>query len=318
MNSDLIIYQNESGAIELKGDFSHETIWATQAQIVDLFKVDQSVVSRHIRNIFKDQEIDPESNMQKMHIADSDKPVSLYSLDVILSVGYRTNSKVAIQFRQWATVTLHQHITQGYTINKTRIQANYSQFMQAVNQIQSLLPAENKIPAGDALELIKMFASTWLSLTSYDSSQLPTNGATLKDVKVTTEELAQALLNLKQDLIQRNEATVLFGAERSPQVLDGIIGNVFQSFSDQDLYPSVEEKAAHLLYFIVKNHPFSDGNKRSGAFAFVWFLQKAGLLDHSSITPQALTALTLLVAESAPHDKAKIIGLIILLLNRSQ
>lgn len=321
MTSDLIIYQNESGAIELKEDISHNTIWGSLDQISALYGRDKSVISRHIKNIFKEEELIKDSVVAKNATTAKDGKtyqVEFFNLDLIISVGYRVNSVQATKFRQWATVTLHQHITQGYTINKTRIQANYSQFMQAVNQIQSLLPAENKIPAGDALELIKMFASTWLSLTSYDSSQLPTNGATLKDVKVTAEELAQALLNLKQDLIQRNEATVLFGAERSPQVLDGIIGNVFQSFSNQDLYPSVEEKAAHLLYFIVKNHPFSDGNKRSGAFAFVWFLQKAGLLDHSSITPQALTALTLLVAESAPHDKVKIIGLIILLLNRPQ
>lgn len=316
MINDLIIYQNESGAIELRGDFAQETIWATQAQIVELYGVDQSVVSRHIRNIFKDQEIDSESNMQKMHIANSDKPVSLYSLDVILSVGYRTNSKVAIQFRQWATKTLREHITQGYTINKSRIQANFDQFMQAVNDIQNLLPTENKVQARDALELIKMFASTWLSLTAYDSAALPEKGATLKDVQVTFTELDQALQQLKLELLQKNEATEIFGTERSSEALAGIIGNIFQSFGDIDLYPSVEEKAAHLLYFIVKNHPFVDGNKRSGAYSFVWFLQKANLLDPQLISPQALTTLTLLVAESSPQDKVKIIGLILLLLSR--
>lgn len=316
MTNDLIIYQNESGAIELRGDFAQETIWATQAQIVELYRVDQSVVSRHIRNIFNDQEIASESNMQKMHIAGSDKPVSVYSLDVILSVGYRTNSKVAIQFRQWATKTLREHITQGYTINKSRIQSNFDQFIQAVNDVQSLLPTENKVQARDALELIKMFASTWLSLTAYDSAVLPEKGATLKDVQVTFTELDQALQQLKQELLQKNEATEIFGTERSSEALAGIIGNIFQSFGDMDLYPSVEEKAAHLLYFIVKNHPFIDGNKRSGAYAFVWFLQKANLLDPQLISPQALTTLTLLVAESSPQDKVKIIGLILLLLSR--
>src|SRR3989338_4694279 len=139
-NKAIMIYQAKSGAIEFRGDFTRETIWATQAQIVDLFDVDQSVVSRHMRNIFKDGEIDEKSNMQKMHIANSDRPVNLYSLDVVLGVGYRTNSKVAIEFRKWATRTLREHITQGYTINRKRIAHNYDAFMKTVADIQTLLP----------------------------------------------------------------------------------------------------------------------------------------------------------------------------------
>lgn len=133
-----VVYQAPSGALELRGDFEHETLWATQGQIVDLFDVDQSVVSRHIRNVFKDGEIESKSNMQKMHIANSDKPVTLYSLDVILAVGYRTNSKVAIQFRQWATKTLREHITRGYTINRKQIGRNYDAFMKAVADSERL------------------------------------------------------------------------------------------------------------------------------------------------------------------------------------
>jgi len=133
-----VIYQTKSGALELRGDFSHETVWATQAQIVELFDITQSVVSRHVKNIFVDKEIDEKSNMQKMHIANSDKPVVLYSLDVILSVGYRTNSKIAIEFRQWATKTLKQHIIEGYTINRSRISKNYDAFFSAVEKVQAL------------------------------------------------------------------------------------------------------------------------------------------------------------------------------------
>jgi hypothetical protein len=133
MKKEVVIYQAKNGAIELRGDFSRETIWATQAQIVELFDVDQSVVSRHINNIFKDKEIDPKSNMQKMHIANSDKPVVFYSLDVILGVGYRTNSVRAIVFRKWATEVLHRHIVEGYTINKNRVAKNYELFLKAVD-----------------------------------------------------------------------------------------------------------------------------------------------------------------------------------------
>jgi len=317
MNKDIIIYQGSSGEIALKGDVKRETVWASQAQIADLFGVDQSVVSRHIRNVFRDGEIEEKSNMQKMHIANSDKPVVFYSLDVILAVGYRTNSKVAVDFRKWATKTLREHIIKGYTINRKRIAKNYDEFLQAVESVQKLLPAGEKVKAQDALELVKLFASTWLSLDAYDKSQLPKTGASKKQVQITAEELVEALTQLKSDLIKKQEASELFGQERNKDAIAGIVWTVFQSVFGRDAYETLEEKAAHLLYFIVKNHPFVDGNKRSGAFAFVWFLNKAGLLRKDKISPQALTALTLLVAESKPHDKERVIGLILQLLKTS-
>lgn len=314
MKNKIIIYQAKSGAIELKGDLKKETLWASQAQIVGLFEVDQSVVSRHIRNIFKDGEIDQESNMQKMHIANSDKPVFFYSLDVVLAVGYRTNSKVAMQFRQWATKTLRQHILEGYTVNKKQLAKNYRAFLQTVEDVKKLLPKNGEIKAEDTLELIKLFASTWFSLDAYDKEFFPKKGITKKRVRVTAESFAKALKKLKQELIAGKGASEFFAAERAEGCLAGIIGNVFQSFGGKDLYPTAEEKAAHLLYFIVKNHPFVDGNKRSGAFAFVWFLKKAGILDINRLTPEALTALTLLVAESNPKDKDRMVGLVLMML----
>ena len=311
---EIIIYQAKNGAIELRGDFSRETIWATQAQIVELFSVDQSVVSRHIQNIFKDGEIDPKSNMQKMHIANSDKPTVFYSLDVILGIGYRANSGRAIVFRKWATEVLRKHITDGYTINKSRIAKNYSTFLKAVDEVKHLLPEGGTVDAGSALELARMFAATWLALTAYDRSDLPSAGATRTQVVITGEELTRALAEVRKELTARNDAGDLFGIERSAGGIAGIIGNVCQSFGGKDVYLSIEEKAAHLLYFLVKNHPFADGNKRSGAFSFVWFLRKAKLLDVARFTPEALTALTLLVAESKASDKERMIGLILLLL----
>ncbi|OGF28865.1 hypothetical protein A2242_03625 [Candidatus Falkowbacteria bacterium RIFOXYA2_FULL_47_9] len=169
-NKHIVIYQAKSGAIELRGDFSRETIWATQAPIVELFSVDQSVVSRHIRNIFKDGEVDQKSNMQKMHIANSDKPITLCSLDVILSVGYRTNSRVAIEFRKWATQTLRRYIIDGYSINRSRIAQNYEAFMKSVADIQALLPEHVVLDPKKVLDLIKEFAGTWMSFTT--STQL--------------------------------------------------------------------------------------------------------------------------------------------------
>ena len=312
----IAIYQTKNGAIELKTDISSETIWATQNQIAQLFEVDQSVVSRHIKNIFNWKEIDRKSNMQKMHIPNSDKPVTFYSLDVILAVGYRANSAKAILFRQWATKVLHSHIIEGYTINKKQLAKNYNSFLKAVEQVRTLLPSNGAIGTTDALELIKMFASTWFSLDAYDKERLPHTGMTKREFQFAAEELTNAISNLKVRLIKNNQATNLFGTERNKQGIDGILGNVFQSFNGKDLYPTIEEKSAHLLYFIVKNHPFIDGNKCSVAFAFVWFLKKAALLNPLRITPEALTALTLLVAESNPKDKNHMIGLILLILKQ--
>ncbi len=316
MKKEMIIYQSKSGAIELRGDFDKETMWATQAQIVGLFDVDQSVVSRHIKNIFKDGEIDEKSNMQKMHIASSTKPVVIYSLDVILAVGYRTNSRVAITFRKWATKTLRQHILDGYTINKKRLGKNYEAFLRAVEDVKTLLPSSGQVGAADALELVRLFASTWFSLDAYDKSKLPKSGGTKKQVAIAMEELSEALSDLKRALVQKNEASELFGAERYTGSVAGIVGNVFQTFGGKDLYPTVEEKAAHLLYFMVKNHPFTDGNKRSGAFSFVWFLRRAKILNTARISPEALTALTLLVAESHPKDKERMVGVVLMLLKK--
>ncbi len=312
----VIVYQSKTGGIDLKGDFKKETIWATQAQIIEIFEVDQSVVSRHISNVFRDDEVDPKSNMQKMHIANADRPVTFYSLDVILAVGYRTNSSKAIAFRQWATKTLREHITQGYTINKKRVAQNLDQFLKAVNDVKTLLPADQVVDMKSVLNLVTIFAKTWLSLEAYDSAKLPKSGFSKEEVLFTAEELAEAIHILRKDLLSKKDATELFANERSRHGLQGIVGNVLQSFAGEDLYPTVEEKAAHLLYFMVKDHPFTDGNKRSGAFAFIWYLQKSGLLNPLQLTPETLTTLTLLIAESPAKEKDRMVGLVLLLLRK--
>ncbi len=308
--SQVVIYQAKSGAIELRGDFTRETIWATQAQIVNLFGVDQSVVSRHINNIFKDGEIDKKSNMQKMHIANSDKPVIFYSLDVVLGVGYRTNSKIAIEFRKWATKTLREYITKGYAVNRKQIAKNYDTFMKAVGDIQALLPESISFDPKNVLELVKEFASTWVSLDAYDKGSLKVIGTTKKTVKFAGEELVKVIQNFRSEIIKKGEAGDIFAKERIEGSVAGIVGNVMQSFGGNPVYATVEEKAVHLLYFMIKDHPFIDGNKRSGAFAFVWFLRKARVRGGRNINPASLTAIALLIAESDPKKKNQMVALV--------
>lgn len=314
LKNNVIVYQTKSGAIELRGDFGKETLWATQAQIADVFVIERSVVTKHIRNILKDKELDERSVCAKFaHTAKDGKTyqVQYYNLDVMLAVGYRANSARAMQFRQWATKTLRGYIVDGYAINKSRIAKNYAQFLGVVEDIKKLLPAGSVVNAGDAVELVSLFADTWLSLDAYDRDALPKGKLTKKKVVLTAEKISGGLAQLKSELIHKSEATDIFGNERNAGSVAGIVGNVMQSFGGKDVYESAEEKAAHLLYFMVKNHPFTDGNKRSGAFAFVWFLQQAKILDIAKLTPSALTALTILVASSDPKDKDKVVALVL-------
>ena len=316
-NKELLIYQGKDWEIILKEDSKNETIWASQKQISDVFGIDRTVVTKHISKIFKDEEVDEKSNVQKMHIANSDKPVKFYNLDIILAVGYRTNSAKAIEFRKWATKTLKEHITQGFTINENRLQQNYDKFMQAVEDVKKILPENSEIIKNkDILELVKSFANTWFNLETYDEDKLPTEGFTIKDFEINSEELYEDVEKFKQDLIEKWQATKLFAEEKNKDSLKWILWNVFQTFDWKYVYPTIEEKAAHLLYFVVKNHPFTDWNKRTWAFSFIWFLQKVGFEFREKITPEALTVMTLMLAESNPKDKEKIVGLIILLLKK--
>jgi len=313
----IVIYQSPSGAIELREDVKNEMIWATQAQIADLFDTERSVITKHIRNIIKSKELDENSVCAKFaHTANDGKTykVQYYSLDAIISIGYRVNSKTATQFRQWATKTLREHITKGYTINRKQITKNYDAFMKAVANIENLLPEHINLDPKAVLELIKEFASTWVSLDSYDRGSLQIKGVTKKSIKLNADELYLVISNLKDELIKKGETTELFAQERQRGSIEGIIGNVMQTFGGKSLYKTVEEKAANLLYFMVKNHPFVDGNKRSGAFAFIWFLRKAKAKGFRKINPATLTALTLFIAESNPKNKDQMVALVTQLL----
>jgi prophage maintenance system killer protein/AraC-like DNA-binding protein len=309
----MVIYQAKNGAIELRGDLSHETVWATQKQIADVFGVNVRTINEHLKNIFKTEELNEDSVIRKFRITAADGKTydtQHYNLDAIISVGYRVNSKTATEFRKWATKTLREHITKGYTINRKRIASNYDEFMKSVEGIQSLLPEHVTFDPKDVLELIKEFAGTWVSLDAYDKETLEIKGTSKKSVRLTSKQLLEAIGTLRTELMQKGEATDIFAHERASGSIEGIVGNVMQSFGGTSVYPTVEEKAAHLLYFMVKNHPFTDGNKRSGAFAFVWFLRKTRVKGAHNINPSALTALTLLIAESDPKKKDQMVALV--------
>ncbi len=320
MKDEIIIYQAKNGAIELKGDFNKDNvIWANLNQISKLFGRDKSVISRHIKNIFNGKELDKKSTVaifatvQKEGTRTVTREIEYFNLDMILSVGYRVDSKTATNFRKWATQTLKQHITKGYTINPKQLEQNKKQFLQTLNDLKILTQNNTLVEVKDVLDLIQTFSDTFFNLERFDKNNFPKKGL-YKEIKTTAEELQKDLQVLKSELIKKEEASELFAQEKKQGSLKGIFGTVFQSVFGQDAYPSIEEKAANLLYFIVKNHPFNDGNKRSGAFAFVWLLQKANYNYQTKITPETLTTITLLVALSAPQEKEKMIGLITLLL----
>lgn len=315
-----VIYQAPSGALELRGDFERETLWATQAQMAMIFGVTPQNINIHLKNIYGEKELSERATSKESLLVQMEggrqikRKVKEYNLEVLIAVGYRVSSVVGTKFRQWATKTLREHITRGYTINRKQIGRNYDAFMKAVADVQALLPEHVTLDPKQVLELIKEFAGTWVSLDAYDKDALKPIGVTKKAITLTGEELTAAIHELRKELMRRDEATELFAQERMKGSVGGIVGNVMQSFGGKALYSSAEEKAAHLLYFMVKNHPFTDGNKRSGAFAFVWFLRRARVKRAGNINPPALTALTLLIAESKPERKEQMIALVTQLL----
>ncbi|MEK7201061.1 MAG: Fic family protein, partial [Patescibacteria group bacterium] len=195
-------------------------------------------------------------------------------------------------------------------INRKQIAKNREAFLKDVSAVQALLPDHIALDPKAILELVKIFSNTWMSLDAYDKGTLTAVGSSKKAIKLSGDELTEAISSLRTELLKKGEATDIFAQERATGNIEGIVGNVMQSLGGTSVYPTVEEKAAHLLYFMVKNHPFVDGNKRSGAFAFIWFLRKAGSRAVKNINPAALTALTLLIAESKPDRKEQMTALV--------
>ena len=293
-------------------------------QIADLFGRDKSVISRHLGNIFKTNELVKDSVVAKNATTAADGKtyqVDYYNLDAIISVGYRVNSNRATLFRQWATHILRQHLTQGYTIQKQRFEQNAAELEQALALIKKAAQSpELRTDASRGLvEIVSRYTQTFLWLQRYDEGLLEEPKGQAGGSLPGADEAMQLLGALKQQLMDRGEATALFANSRDDG-LASIFGNLDQSVFGDPAYPTVESKAAHLLYFVVKNHPFTDGNKRSGAFLFVDFLYRNGRLFNTNgeavINDTGLAALTLLVAESDPKQKETLIRLIMNMLSR--
>ena len=313
--SDIVIY--EDGNVELKATLENETVWLRQNQIAEIFEKDRSVITRHINNILKDREVDEKSNVQKMHIANSDKPVKIYSLDIILAVGYRTNSPKAMKFRQWSSRILKEYIIKGYALNQKKLQKQkLDELDKTISLIKQGLENQelNLAEAKGFVEIVGEYAKSWALLQGYDEQSLQEITHT-KDEKFVLDydEAKEAIAELKTVLIKKGEATELFGREKAGE-LKGNLLNIYQSFGGVDLLPSLEAKAANLLYYIIKGHPFNDGNKRIGAYLFVLFLHKNGILykndGERKINDNALASIALLVAQSNPDQKEIIIKLI--------
>jgi prophage maintenance system killer protein len=317
---DVVIYQADDGQASLQVQLDQETVWLTQEQMTVLFARDQSVISRHIRNVFKEEELEEKSNMQKMHIAPSDKPVTLYSLDVIISIGYRVKSQQGTRFRQWATQVLRSHIVNGYTVNEQRLREESAK-LQEMRQTMELLArtlASQELVTDTGKEVLKVITDYAYALTlldRYDHGTLTIEGTTSQTLHAIDYKEGIGIVNA-----MKGEFDGLFGFEKD-QGFKSALGTIYQTFDGKELYPSVEEKGANLLYFIVKNHAFSDGNKRIAAALFICFLGRNDVLyrpDGSKrLADNALVALTLLIAESHPDEKETIVKVIVNLINRS-
>ncbi len=311
--SEISIYETTSGSIEVR--LERDTVWLSQEQMGMLFGRERSVITKHVRNVFSEGELEEGSNVQNMHIAGSDKPVRFYNLDVIISVGYRVKSPQGTRFRQWATRILREHLTQGYTLNRQRFETNARELEAALQLVRKAARSpELQADMGRGLvDIVTRYTQTFVLLQRYDEGLLTEPTTTPGGTLFTLAEARAALAGLKADLMARGEASALFAQERE-EAFASLLGNLDQSVFGEPAYPSVESKAAHLLYFVIKNHPFADGNKRSGAFLFVDFLNRNGrLLDptgHPVINDIGLAALALLVAESNPSHKDTMIRLI--------
>lgn len=319
-HGEIIIYQTEDGQNSLEVHLQEDTVWLSLNQIADLFGRDKSVISRHFRNIFSSGELKRAAVVAKNATTAADEKiyqVEYYSLDAIISVGYRVNSIRGTQFRIWATNVLKQHIIDGYTTNERRLaEKGLSEMEQTIKLLTKALERHEELTdEGRAvLEVVNRYARTWSLLLQYDEDRLALpKGCHAARKSLDYQQAKTAIGELKIELLDRNEAGDLFGQERDKH-LQGILGNLDQTFDGKELYPSLEEKAGHLLYFIIKDHPFSDGNKRIGAFLFVLFLRKNDLLEQSGLNDNGLVALALLIAESDPKQKDLLIRLIINLL----
>jgi prophage maintenance system killer protein len=313
---EIVFFEISSGVIEVRVE--NETVWLSQEQMAALFERERSVITKHLRNVFKDGELDEAAVCANFaHTASDGKTYQkrFFNLDAILSVGYRVNSKRGVQFRQWASRILRDYLAHGYALDRRRLEANAAELEAALKLVRTTLQSpELTAQASQGLaEIIVRYTQTFLWLQRYDEGLLTDPKGHSGGSLPSLDEALAGIAQLKADLMAKGQASDLFGRVREDG-LAAILGNLEQSVFGEPAYPTLESRAAHLLYFVVKNHPFADGNKRIGAFLFAGFLHRNGRLFQADGTPVlndiGLAALSLLVAESKPADKAVLIRLI--------
>lgn len=298
MNNEIILFVNQN--IKLEVNVKDETVWLSQAQMAELFDRDVKTISKHINNAFN-EELDEKSNSQKMRIANSDKPVNFYSLDVIISVGYRVKSNNDVIFRKWANKVLKDYLIKGYAVNNKRLE--YLEKTIQLIDIASRIDTE----AQDIIKVINHYSNALNLLDDYDHKKIMKPNGTINYNIITYEDCMDIINKLKF-----HSNSDLFALERN-HGLKAILGTIYQSFDGKDLYPTIEEKASNFLYLIIKNHTFIDGNKRIGASLFIYFLEFYHLLYTNNgqvIDNNTLVAITLLIAQSNPKEKDILIDLV--------
>ncbi|MEX2476029.1 RhuM family protein [Marinobacter sp.] len=317
----IIIYENADKTVEVRLDANNQTVWLSQRQMAEAFDTSTDNIGLHLKNIYKEGELDESATTEDSSVVRQEgrrqvtRSIKQYNLDAIVSVGYRVNSNRATRFRQWATRILREHLTQGWTLNRQRFEENAQELEAALTLVRKAAqsPGLDTDSGRGLVDIVSRYAQTFLLLQRYDEGLLTDPQSQAGGTLPSLEEARSGLDGLKGELMARGEATELFARDRGDG-LASLLGNLDQSVLGEPAYPSVEAKAAHLLYFVIKNHPFSDGNKRSAAFLFVDFLHRNSRLFNASgepvINDVGLAALTLLVAESDPAKKDTMIRLI--------
>ena len=319
--SDVIVFENEKIVINVTVE--EETLWLTQKELSELFGVTVATINEHIKNIYKEEELTKDATIRKFLIVRQEgkrevkREIEHYNLDLILSVGYRVKSKIATKFRQWASKILKQYLLDGYALNKDRLQQKKLEELDKTIQLikQGLENrALNVTEAKGFVEIVSDYAKSWALLQGYDEQSLQ-EVVEHREQKFVLDydEALEAIAELKRTLMQKGEATQLFGQEKAGEFKGNLL-NIYQTFGGEELLPSIEQKASNLLYYVIKGHPFNDGNKRIGAYLFILFLHKNGILHKANGEPKindnALASLALLVATSAPEQKEIIIKLV--------
>ena len=318
---EVVVFEAPDGEVRLDVRLEQETVWLTQRQMAEAFQTTVENVAMHLGRIFGSEELEAEATTKEILVVRTEgqrrvrRRIRHYNLDAIISVGYRVNSHRAVRFRQWATRTLREHLVRGYTLNERRLgERGVREAEETFSLLARTLRSRSLVTeAGEAvLEIVTRYADTWRLLLEYDEDRLGTPAGTRPACSALDHgQAVAAIADFKEALIARGEASSLFGSLRG-DALEAILGNVEQTMFGEPLYRTREEKAAHLLYFLVKNHPFTDGNKRIGSLLFLLYLRQEGLAH--DLNPRALTALTLLIAESAPTNKDLMVRLIVHLL----